>query len=175
MKKFSFLDMELLSFPLKEFARKCGSLYKLTNNRKISVLRDEQFLNWRYSAHSGNNYEFYAFFYKGELKGYAILRHLQKLPDIMGLCDLYLAQEDTSYTLGFMISLIKMCFQRKVDVLRCWSHTANFLYPQFLKAGFWARKSRIYQVIRPFCEEDELSYLRNPCNWMISWGDSDTI
>lgn len=151
---------------------------KVSSQFQIMVVRNKDYLNWRYVAIPDVNYLIYIAEKTGQIYGYLVLRCLQQDDVKAGrIFDILAQSEEIAQCL--VSKAVEHCEREKVDfIIINGSMIANKIYLKSLrKNGFIAipfiKGGRfIAYSSSPHISKD---FLRNPENWLVQMGDSDTI
>lgn len=135
------------------------------------VLRDKDYLNWRYISHPTRNYNIYRAIEKDEMKGFIILRKTK----LMGfncavIVDLLSIDEKALHVL--IERGISYSKDEKVDLVCFMVPKTHKYYKIFKKCGFFRSPKTFRFMIYPHENKKELL---DPKNWYVTWGDTDVI
>lgn len=148
----------------------------VSNQYQIMVVRNKDYLNWRYCAVPGVNYSIYIAEKGGQICGYLVLRCMQREQIEVGIMfDIFAQSEDIAQCL--VSKATEHCMREKVDLIY-YSAIANktyirafrkngFISVPFIKGGRFCAYSSASHISREF--------LRDPQNWLVQLGDSDMI
>jgi len=149
---------------------------RVSSQYQIMVVRNKDYLNWRYCAVPGVNYSIYIAEKAGQICGYLVLRCMQREQIEAGIIFDIIAQSGD--TARYLVSkAIEHCKQEKVDLIY-YSTIANkayirafrkngFISVPFIKGGRFCAYSSASHISREF--------LRDPQNWLVQLGDSDIV
>ena len=148
---------------------------RASETKKIMVIRDKKYLNWRYVNKPGNNYNIFIAQKGNEIIGYIVVT-IQREKTIRGyIIDLLaLPDEDTA-----MIMLIKKaiayCKNKGAITIKCLMLREVPYYKILKKMGFICRKSEVRLCARIFDPKISKEFVSDPSNWYYLWGDRDVI
>lgn len=148
---------------------------KVADQNQIMVVRDEDYLNWRYVAAPGMNYLIYLAEKAGEIYGYLVLRIRQGDRRAGVICDVLAQSKPIAQSL--ISNALEHCQQEKVDVIYC-SLIANRIYREaFRRSGFMFAPFVQGAMFCAYSSAPSISrdFLKNPKNWFVQMGDSDTV
>jgi GNAT superfamily N-acetyltransferase len=149
-----------------------------TNHHKynrIEVVRNKDYLNWRYSAPDAN-YSIFAAEKEQIIYGYTVLRHkVQNGRKISIIFDLTAESQEIMQCLIFRV--IEECRHNDVDVIAYSSITGSIYHKALKKSGF---------IFLPFMKGEYFSAYSNSSSiprallydshsWLVQTGDSDAI
>ncbi len=148
----------------------------ISNHYKIMVVRDRNYLNWRYVTVPDVDYSIYIAEKAAEIWGYLVLRCMERDQTKVGIIFVTLAQSQ-NIAQCLVSEAIKHCEQEKADLVY-YSMIANkthikgfrrngFISVSFIKGGRFCAHSNDPNISREF--------LRDPENWLVQLGDSDMI
>ncbi len=150
---------------------------KISNDYEIMVIRNKEYLNWRYVDVPNVEYTIYLAEERGEICGYIVLGCAEQdqlsghIMDIIGP----LNRPEIIHSL--LSEAIKYFKEKKVDAIFCKMIADKIFYKIFRKNGFvptrFITKSRF--IVRINSPEISEAYLKNKENWFIQLGDSDFI
>jgi GNAT superfamily N-acetyltransferase len=149
---------------------------KISSQYHIMIVRDKDYLNWRYSA-PGANYSIFVAEKAGEICGYLVLEHkLQSGTKVSYIFDLVAQSEEIMHYL--VSKAINDCQQKQVDLI-LYSLIANKTYRRVLKrSGFislpFLKGIHFCAYVSPQCTP-LMEPLRNSQNWLAQLGDSDKV
>lgn len=148
----------------------------LCGQYRIMVVRDRDYLNWRYCSVRGVDYSIYIAEKEGQVCGYLVLRCAQRKQIEVGIiCDIFARSDDVAQCL--VSQAIEHCKRQRVDLIY-YSAIANKAYAKafrknglicmpFIKGGRFCAYSSASRISKEF--------LGNPQNWLVQLGDSDMI
>lgn len=151
---------------------------KISNDYEIIVVRDKEYLNWRYVNIPDMNYTIYLAEEGEEICGYVVLRCVKEEGLASGyIFDIIAPLNRTEVIHCLLSKAIKYFEEEKVDVIFCKMVADKIIYKIFRKNGFIS--SRFIKGGR-FCaytSHPKISetYLKNRKNWFVQIGDSDFI
>lgn len=148
---------------------------KVSSQHQIMVVRNKDYLNWRYSTPEAN-YSIFVAEKSGEIRGYLVLEHkLQGVTKVSYIFDLIAQSEESMHCL--VSKAMDDCQQKRVDLI-LYSLIANKTYRRILKrSGFI---SLPFLKGARFCAYSSSprvpkEFLRDPKNWFVQTGDSDAV
>jgi len=147
---------------------------KVSKNYKIIVVKDKEYLTWRYIDKPSNNYTVYSAEEEDEILGYIVLESVKteylkggRIMDILTLT----GREDVIQSL--ILKAIAHFKEENADIIHCCISKNNIYYDILKKNGFiplfFVKKPRL--VARANTTEISKSFLINPKNWFITSGD----
>ncbi len=149
---------------------------RLSSQYQIMVVRNKDYLNWRYCAVPDVNYSIYIAEKGGQICGYLVLRCMQREQIEVGIIfDIFAQSEDIAQRL--VSKATEHCMREKVDLIY-YSAIANkayikafrkngFISVPFIKGGRFCAYSSASHISKEF--------LGDPKNWLVQLGDSDMI
>ena len=150
----------------------------ISNDHEIIVVRDKEYLNWRYVDVPNADYTIYLAEEDGEICGYIVLGCMKEQDQLSGhIIDIITPLDRTEIIHSLLSKAVKHFKEEKVDVIFCKMVADKILYKIFRKNGFISSrfiiKSRfIVRINSPKISE---AYLKDKKNWFIQLGDSDFI
>lgn len=172
------IELRCLNYLPEEISQ----LWEMTHiKRKIAIVRDKNYLDWRYFKKPYNNYEFYLIYKEDTLVGYLTIGIKNKY----GLKTLFILEivikNDDPKILSYVIDYIN-CKARSegIDIVSMLALNNHPNYLLFIKKGFLPIPETFIPQEIYFCamvnsENLNVDILKNNKNWYISWGDTDLI
>lgn len=151
----------------------------LSSAYKIAVIREREYLNWRYVGKPNNNYNIFASENNG-IKGYIVLKIFESNGLKIGsIIDLFVSR-DPMVCSNILGNALVYFNSKKVDLVVCY-HRDKFLSQCLLEFGFSAISdtdyegvfSQMWLVGRNFCPQVHDEMFMGSLNWFFMMGDSD--
>lgn len=147
----------------------------ISNQSQIMVVRNRDYLSWRYST-PDTNYSIFAAEKDHRISGYMVLLNKMR-KDVKGtiICDLMFQSEEIMPCL--ISTAIEESRQKGADFILYYSIT-NKTYQRILKKnGFISLPFIMGQYLCIYSSSPSISkeFLSNPQNWLIQPGDSDAV
>ena len=149
----------------------------ISNDHEIIVVRDKEYLNWRYVDVPDVDYTIYLAEEDGEICGYIVLG-CAKQDQLSGHIIDIIAPLDCPEIIHSLLSeAIKYFKEERVDVIFCKMIADKTFYKIFRKNGFISSRFIIKSkfIVRINSPEIAEVYLKDKKNWFIQLGDSDFI
>jgi len=149
---------------------------RVSSQAQIMVVRNKDYLNWRYVAVPDVNYLIYIAEEAGQICGYLVLRCLQQNELKTGIIFDILAQSE-EIAQCLISKAVERCEQERVDFING-SMIANKIYLKalrrnsFIAIPFIKGSNFCAYSSSPHISKDFLKY---PGNWLVQLGDSDTV
>jgi len=149
---------------------------RVSGQHRIMVIRDNNYLNWRYVTAPGLEYTVYLAEKNGEILGYIVLRTLQReYRKVVAVLDILADSEQIAQSL--VSQAIEHCKQEKADLIYC-NIIANKTYIQAFKNNGFISVPFVKGA--PFCAHSSSpdiskDFLKDAKNWFIQIGDSDIV
>ncbi|RCV66160.1 Acetyltransferase (GNAT) domain-containing protein [Methanophagales archaeon] len=158
----------------------------ISSDYKIIVVRNQEYLNWRYINRPDRNYTIYLAEEEGVICGYMVLRCVKEQDLSSGYIIDIIAPLDRSEVIHSLLSeAIKYFKEERVDVILCTMIVDKIFYKIFRKNGFISthfistisKRFRIgsEHIVRINSPKVSETYLKDPKNWFVQLGDSDFI
>lgn len=149
---------------------------RVSSQYQIIVVRNKDYLNWRYVAVPGVDYLIYIAEKAGEIYGYLVWRCIPTEHTKVGtIFDVLAQSEEVAQCL--ISKAMERCEQEKIDLIY-WAGIANKAYLKaFKRMGFISvpfvkgRQFIAYSSASTISKE----FLKDSRNWFIQIGDSDAI
>lgn len=165
---------------ISSFDDRINNLWKkVCNDYPILVVRDKEYLNWRYVDIPDVDYTIYVAEKEGEILGCMILRCRKQRHLIFGyIFDILVPLNQQNITYCLLSKAIEHFKEEKADLI-LYQMIGPKVYRKALKKnGFifsrlLSRRFRI--VVRVNTPKVSEVFLRDPGHWFVQIGDSDTI
>jgi len=148
----------------------------VSDQYQIMVVRNKDYLNWRYVAIPGVNYQIYLAEKMGQICGYLVLRCVEQ--EQVKRSVIFDALAQSVETAEYLVSkVLERCRQEEVDIVSCSMIASKAYLKVFRKNGFiyvpFVKGMRFCAYSSSSCVSKE--FLKNPENWFVQRGDSDII
>ncbi len=149
---------------------------RISNQYKMMVVRDRDYLNWRYIDTPDTKYLIYIAEMAGEIYGFIVLRsRLEGGVKVSVICDLLAQSQNVAHCL--VAKAIERCQEEKTDIIYC-SFVADKPYVTALRRNGFMFTPLIRD--RYFCAYSSSPYISKKLlmerqNWFVQTGDSDQI
>jgi hypothetical protein len=144
----------------------------------VMLVRDRDYLNWRYASHWGRSYKKWLAWSDGKVTGMAVGGIHQRGEERLGLV-LELAVLPPFDAFGPLLKHVLLWFSnQKADAAIARMSPADTLLKKFQGSGFRLRQDRFDHrfAYRPLLSEfSGLSLLTDPGSWHTTLGDSDAL
>ena len=146
-------------------------IYLLTNKVNFMVLKDHNFLNWRYVDRPDKRYSIYVLEERQEIFGYVVLKYFNdngyKKAHILDICA-------TNYDSFSELILTAELFASELqcDELNCWQIQNSIYKDWFFKNGFSETSQGNVLIIYSNMDERKDP---DPENWWFCLGDNDVF
>ena len=151
---------------------------KISRDYKIIVVRDKEYLNWRYINRPDTNYTIFLAEEEEEICGYIVLWYQKEEELSSGHIIDIIAPLDRPEVINSLLSVaIKYFKEKKVDGIFCQIAADKKTLKIFRKNGFIRKRFRrgSKYIVRINSPKIEGEYLKDKKNWFIQLGDSDYI
>ncbi len=164
---------------VKSFDERVDALWENVSRRiGNAVVRDSNYLNWRYCSPLKPVYDVFVAERKGELVGYIVLR-IKKDQDGLKealVADILAKDHNPLIASQLILSAVRFAVENHCDVVRAWclKHSPYMLYLRAV--GFLKRKSLVYFILRPWTPNPNIAkQIITATAWHIMMGDSDSV
>ena len=151
----------------------------VSNDYEISIVRDKEYLNWRYIDMPGVDYAIYLAEKEGQILGYTVLKCEKQQGLIFGrIFDLVVPLGQESIAHSLILKAIDFFKEEKADLVlhrmigdEAYCKTlrkSGFIYSRFV-----SRRARF--IARPTTPKISEIFLRDPRHWFVQAGDSDAM
>jgi len=147
---------------------------RVSSQYEIMVVRNKEYLNWRYAAVPDVDYSIYIAEKGGEICGYLVLRYMRREHTrLAAICDILTESPQISRCLIW--EAVEHCEREKVDVVYGHMIADRTLIKSFRNSGFIpflrSRRFVAYSTLPHVSAE----FLKDPENWFVQIGDSDHV
>lgn len=167
----------LLLQEIEEFDSQFDSLWeKCLHEYKICVVRNKDYLNWRYLRRPDARYYPIGAYREGELKGYVVLKLYREDKTLRGhILDIF-AHHDDKDTLNTLIyGSLNFFNERNVDEATCWIWGNELIENLFMENSFKKSGLKVPLVIRVNKEFKCAEKVKDKDYWYFTMGDSTEI
>ncbi|MGA1870288.1 MAG: GNAT family N-acetyltransferase [bacterium] len=158
---------------IEEFDHATDALWDETKHLyKVIVIRNADFLNWRYSARPDITYYSFGAYDNGRLVGYCVLKLYQEEAILRGhFIDLFTRQDKEDYALFLVEKGLEFFKTRKVHEVNLWMQGSLFLRKILQGYGFQKVSSRP-MICRFNLDQERYKSLLCEDNWYFTMGDT---
>jgi len=165
---------------VSSFDERINDLWKkISNEYEIAIVRDKEYLNWRYVDIPNIDYAIYLAEKEGQILGYTVLRCKKQQGLIIGrIFELIVPLEQQAVAQSLLAKAIEFFKEEGADLALTYI-IGNKIYGKtlrrsgFIFAPFINRELRF--IVRMNTPETPETFLRNPERWFIQLGDSDLV
>jgi GNAT superfamily N-acetyltransferase len=167
-------NMEIV--PISSFDESIDGFWQRASElKKIMIVRDMKYLNWRYVEKPGNEYKIFSAKRQNEIVGYIVLRVVKETINRGFIVDLLTIPGEDVVPELLINRAIGYLRKEGVASILCLMLQYTPYYRILRKLGFTRRKSGIQLNIRLFNQNLSEEFVKDPGNWFYAWGDGDTI
>ncbi len=148
---------------------------EVSQDYEIIGVRDDWYLNYRYSRVPGRDYRIIIATRNAKVIGYIVLRKMRRMKLDFGLIVDVLARRFDGYTRRALLAkAIEYFKQESVDLVGCMVQSQQ--YQQDLKSlGFFKSPEKYYFIVHLNTERFDRTAVSNRRKWFLTWGDLDTV
>jgi len=170
---------DLLIKRIYSFDSRFDSLWKeASQGYNIGLVRDEKFLNWRFTDKPAEDYFIFSAEKRGNVLGYIILKNAELFNLSLGLVVDMLAIRQDDIIDSLIAKAIEHFHDQKVGVVGCLMLKHSPYFKALRRAGFIAvpkalspKKFYFGVQVKPGVLSDKV--VNNPVNWFLTFGDLD--
>ena len=157
------------------FDERFNSFWEEASDYNIMVVRDKQYLTWRYIEKPGEKYAIFIVERGEKLSGYLVLKCMEKFSLQIGFIMDLLTVPGEPQAARDLVSTMMSYFERKgMDIVGCLMLPGT-VYSRILKeAGFFLISKKLLpqdMYWTAFNIASPSSFLFEPSNWFVTWGD----
>lgn len=139
--------------------------------------RTDAYLNWRFADHPTNRYHRFVLEKGGEIRGYLVLRLIERKGEKIGrIVDILASRKDEKFYQGLITFALEFFDQRAVDTVQAFESTCPELSKALKRNGFSHRLTTQRPMkMQAWQREDDIppEIFHNPKNWYFTYADSD--
>lgn len=148
---------------------------RISNNYEIMVVKNQEYLNWRYVTIPDVDYSIYTAEREGEVCGYIVFRNM--LRDALKISNIYNVLSLSPDIAQCLIArAVEESQKEGADLIYCSIVADKSYHSSFKKNGFInvpnAGQSLVIESTHPSIPKE---FLHNPKNWFLFLGDSDFL
>jgi hypothetical protein len=165
---------------ISSFDERINGLWeKVLNDYEIIVVRDKEYLNWRYVDIPDVDYAIYVAEREGQILGYTVLRCQEQMGLVSGrIFELVVPLGHDEVAKSLILKAIEFFKEAKADLVLYRMIADKTVGKIFRKSGFislWFIGNKLRFVARTNTPRISESFLRERSHWFIQTGDSDAI
>ena len=145
---------------------------KEADHYEVAVIRDSQYLNWRY-VECPVPYKIYSAQENGSIKGFIVLRYFQEDIKRGRIVDIFVEKGREDIADVLITRGINYFIDECVDVITCWMLEQWPIIESLRKRGFVKRETPHDLGVRSFTDEFPNEYFADKSKWYLTMGDSD--
>ncbi len=149
---------------------------------QIAVVRDKRYLNWRYIENPTKQYTVLALERGAKIAGYIVLKCETRFDLKMGyIADLLTLPDEPRLSQALISEAIRFFRGDDVSIASCLApehlpHVRSLVRNGFRRLPRWLLPQELHLPVRSLSEDDyPASFVTDPRNWFITWGDHDVI
>jgi GNAT superfamily N-acetyltransferase len=147
---------------------------KASKIKEIMVVKDMEYLNWRYVSKPGNKYKILIARNEKEIIGYTVL-NLEKGAMPNGhIIDLLTLPDKATVAEALLTRALRYFKEEGIAIVSCLMLPDTPYYGTLRKLGFM-RRTGVNLCVRIFDQNIPKDFVINPANWYYVMGDGDTI
>jgi len=149
----------------------------IAEEHNVAIVRNKEYLNWRYAEVPDVKYTIYLAEVSGEVWGYIVLRCIETEDIKSGfILDLVTPLNQEGIIQSLVSTAIEYFKQEKADIIYCRMLGDRKYYKVFKENGFIYSLFRLRSRFAAYSDKQALQiYLKNPKYWFIQIGDSDFL
>lgn len=141
---------------------------------EIMVVRDSEYLNWRYTDHSMNHYKIFAYISDNRVRGFTVLSTLVDEVRRGVILELMADPVEEDVVDCLLSASINFFYDEKTDSVTLWLPEQNPLVRKIEQWGFVRRETQHNLIVKIYSEDADINaYIMTPNNWFFTMGDSD--
>jgi len=145
---------------------------KESKNYQIAIVRDSQYLNWRY-VKNPMPYEIFSVEQNQSIKGFIVLKCSQEEVKRGRIVDILVESGQEKITNLLLTKAINYFLEQGVDVITCWMLEHSPIFEVLKKKGFIKRETPHDLIIRSSMPNFPNEYFSDKSKWCVTMGDSD--
>jgi GNAT superfamily N-acetyltransferase len=142
--------------------------------KKIMIVRDMKYLNWRYCEKPGNEYNIFAAKRHKEIVGFIVVKLERNAMTRGFIVDLLTLPDEDTVATELITRAAEYLQEKGAASILCLMLQDTPYYRILRKKGFIDRKSGIQLNVRLFDQNLSKDLIADYTNWYFTWGDTDT-
>lgn len=143
---------------------------------ELGVVRDREFLNWRYVSNPSEEYTIYIAESMSEIVGYLISKCRTRGNLIVGeIVDILVLRNQRDIIHNLILKSIEHFENKNVDIVYCTMLRKKMYFNTLKKIGFIPRISKAALIVRTNSNKLSATDVSNHKNWYFTMGDTDSI
>jgi hypothetical protein len=175
------LDLEDAGLEINEvdrFGEEINRLWELVKDDFVIIpKRTDAYLNWRFVEHPTNRYFRFLLSEGEEIKGYLVLRLIERKGEKIGrMVDLLASRKEEKYYRGLVSFSLDFFEKRGVETVQAFESTCEELSRALKRNGFSHRLTTQRPMkMQAWQRKDDIppEIFHNPKNWYFTYADSD--
>lgn len=167
---------------IKQFDKSFDDLWELIKDEIIiGVIRNSEYLNWRYFKKPEGDYIVFAIKVNDVLKGYIILKIEERFNLKIGLIiDIITDPSNIAYQVYLINHAIFYLKKKNVDLISAimfphWRYYKSLKRNRFIKMIKIIFPEEVHFGARKNNDKFDFQIIKNPKNWYLTWGDTDVV
>ncbi len=141
-------------------------------NYKIALVRNSQYLNWRY-IQNPSSYKIFSVEQNKFIKGFIVLKYSQEELKRGRIVDIF-TEKGNNIALDLLLrSAINYFLKQNVDVVTCWMFEHWPIFHALRKHGFFKKNTPHDLIVRMLSSDFSKEYILDKHRWYLTMGDSD--
>lgn len=141
-------------------------------NYEIAVVRDSQYLNWRF-IRNPSPYKIFCVEQDRSIKGFIVLKCFQEEVRRGRIIDIFVQSHGDAIIDVLLTAAINYFIDQGVDVVACWMLEHTPILQALKKRGFVKRETPHDLIVRSFTDDFPNEYFQDSLKWYVTMGDSD--
>jgi hypothetical protein len=163
---------------IDSFDEDVNTLWKENSkNYEISIIRNADYLNWRFFQHPKKPYKVFGLYKDKSLYGYIALKIQESEQDSFKeglIVDIFTRWDDIKTAKLLLIKAIDFFKTNKCDVVRSWMMPDFFYNKAFKTSGFRRSLSKVNLYLNHLDDDPVHDILKNS-RWFLTMSDSDGV
>jgi predicted N-acetyltransferase YhbS len=147
--------------------------HKASLQKQIMVVRDMEYLNWRYFEKPGDPYKVFIAKREEDVVGYIVFQQGKIEPTAGLILDLFTLPDDNIVMEALIRKAINYFKEKGVLIIYCFMLPNTQYYPVLKRFGFIRRDSDLHFDIDIYNNNISKEFVTNPQNWYFVRGDTD--
>lgn len=167
---------------LATFDERFDSLWdEASRDYNILAVRDKIYLSWRYEEKPSENYTVFIAESGEKLLGFIVVKCMERFGLQSGfIMDMVVIPEELRVSTDLVSAAVNYCEMKRMDMVGCLMLPGVSFSRTLKQAGFVSLPKRLlpqgmYLGVCNFTSQYPTTYLADPGNWFITWGDHDDM
>ncbi len=176
------IEGDIVIKTIERFDRRFDRFWeKACSPHNVILQRDSRYLNWRYAECPEKHYQVFVAEKDDRILGFVVVRVMELFGLRNGLIvDILALPNYENVAHALVLKAVEYLKKKEVDAIACMMPKWGEYNGVLRKCGFMPSPQKLNPkpqpfIIYPISKDIDLDAVKNPQNWLITWGDSDVV